>query len=286
MVIYRKLLLKMDNNVLPKVQTGRTFFDTLGSLYAPDSRVQANALTVDGVPCVRFTPESTTKRSIILYLHGGAFVFGSIRSHTAMVSHFASAFSTDILFVEYSLAPEHPYPAAVLEVIRVFRTLLEDYSPSEIIFMGDSAGGGLAATAIARIAAEGLPAPGAVVLLSPWLNLTCNTTTYLSHREVEKVLTQEGLLEYAGYYVGDALDEADPSRLTFSSFPPLLLLVGSDEILLDDSRLFFEQIKAVQSSVKLSVYGNQGHVWFLMDIGTTASKLGLAEIAAFISTFR
>ncbi|SHF09574.1 alpha/beta hydrolase fold [Fodinibius roseus] len=130
---------------------------------------------------------------------------------------------------------------------------------------------------------EKLQMPSRVVLISPWLNLKCNTESHKRRKEMDPILTTDMLLEYANYYAGDDLDEADPSQLSFTSFPPLFILVGSNEILFGDSKLFYEKVKSLQPRTKMKEYEDQNHVWLLADIGSQASQDALTDIEKFIA---
>src|SRR5450631_2811114 len=129
---------------LNTVNADRAAFDGLGHIYPADASVEISAEPIEGVGCYWFVPERVAKNKIVIYLHGGMFVLGSIEGYKAMISHFASALSTNILFVEYELAPEKPFPNAVNDVLKVYRELIHRYPDAKITAMGDSAGGGLA----------------------------------------------------------------------------------------------------------------------------------------------
>src|SRR5450755_662998 len=200
-----------------------------------------------------------------------------------MVSHFASAFSTKILFIEYALAPEKPFPNGINDILKVYRELIRRYPDAKITVMGDSAGGGLAATLIKMASEENLQMPSSVIFLSPWVYLRGNTESYETRKKLDPILTKEKLMEYAGYYAGTHWNEADPGQFTFKSFPPLLILVGSNEILHDDSKLFYEKIKLLQPDTQMKEYENQVHGWPLIDIHSAAAKDAMTDIEMFIT---
>ena len=140
-----------------------------------------------------------------------------------MVSHFASTLFSKVLFVEYALAPEKPFPNALKDVSKVYRELSRRYPNSKIYFIGDSAGGGLAVSFIKMATEEKFQVPSSVILISPWLYLKCNTESHDTRKSMDQVLTKDMLVEYANYYVANNnWNEADPSQLNFSSFPPYL----------------------------------------------------------------
>ena len=270
-------------SIVNTVNKDRTVFDGLGHIYPADDSVKISAESIEGVSCHWFVPDHSDKNKIVIYLHGGMFVLGSIEGYKAMISHFATAFSARILFVDYALAPEKPFPNAVNEILKVYRELIHKYLDAKITVMGDSAGGGLSATLIKMTSEEKLPMPSGVILISPWVYLRGNTESYETRKKLDPILTKEKLMEYAGYYAGTRWNEADPGQFIFKSFPPLLILVGSNEILHDDSKLFYEKIKRLQPDTHMKEFENQIHGWPLIDIHSVAAKDALTDIEMFIT---
>lgn len=207
---------------------------------------------------------------------------GGINSHQAMVSHLAAATNSRILFIDYALAPENPFPIAVNQILEVYKVLLKDYPESTISFMGDSAGGGLVVSSIYRVNETKLKLPSSIILLSPWLNLKCNTNSYKTRLKKDPILTKEGLLKYAEYY-SQSNRQADPNELLFENFSPTLILVGTNEILFDDAKNFYDYIRTVQTNTKFKEYENQTHVWLLTNISGEKSKETLHDIAQFVN---
>src|SRR5690606_27055873 len=154
---------------------------------------------------------------------------------------------------------------------------------SKIIFIGDSAGGGLTVSTIHAMNENNLELPSAIALISPWLNLACNTNSYQTRQHLDPILTKQNLLEYAQYYIGNHGSLADPNMLLYSSFPPTFLLVGTNEVLYDDTKNFYNYIKPVQSNTTFKAYQNQTHVWLLTDIDSDASKETLQDISDFVN---
>ena len=266
-----------------EVNADRAAFNGLGHIYPADGSVEISGEPIEGVTCYWFTPDNFDESKIVIYLHGGMFVLGSIETYRAMISHFASAFSTKILFIEYALAPEKPFPNGINDILKVYRQIIRRYPDAKITLMGDSAGGALSATLIKMVSEEKLQMPSSVIFLSPWLYLRGNTESYETRKKLDTILTKDKLMEYAGYYAGNNWNEADSGQFTFNSFPPLLILVGSNEILFDDSKLFYEKIKLLQPDTQMKEYGNQVHGWPLIDIKSDAAKDALATIEKFIT---
>jgi monoterpene epsilon-lactone hydrolase len=271
------------DSILSKVNADRAVFNSLGHIYPADSSVEISGEPIEGVSCYWFVPDSFDKNKIVIYLHGGMFVLGSIETYKPMVSYFASAFSTKVLFIEYALAPEKPFPNGVNDVLKVYRELIRRYPDAKITLMGDSAGGALSATLIKMASEEKLQMPSGVIFISPWLYLRGNTESYETRKKIDPILTKDKLMEYAGYYAANHWNEADPGQFTFNSFPPLLILVGSNEILFDDSKLFYEKIKRLQPDTQMKEFENQGHGWPLIDIKSDAAKDALTSIEKFIT---
>jgi epsilon-lactone hydrolase len=270
-------------DVSEKINADRAGFNSLGHIYPVDDSVKIFEETVEGVKCYRFEPIRFDKNKVLLYLHGGMFVLGSMEGYKAMISHFASAFSVKILFIEYGLAPEKPFPNGINDVLKVYRAFLRKYPGSKISVMGDSAGGGLAANLVKMISDEKLQMPSGVILMSPWIYLRGNTESYETKKLLDPILTKEKLTEYGNYYIANHGNEADPGQLEYKYFPPLLILVGSNEILLDDSKLFYEKIKSLQPVIQMKEFENQIHGWPLMDIHSDAAKEALTAIKSFIT---
>jgi acetyl esterase/lipase len=258
------------------IKNRRDAFDQLGNLYPAAEQVNIEKVHIEDVTCYWFTPSQIETDTVIVHLHGGAFVVGSIQSHKAMISHFASAFKAKILFVEYSLAPEQPFPAAVNELLKVYNHL----KASKVVLMGDSAGAGIVTSFIAALTGK---QPAGVIMLSPWLNLACDNASYESNQQTDPILSKEYLYNSALLYTGAHMNKANPDNITFKEFPPVLAMVGSGEVLLDDSRNFIEEIKEVQDHAILSIYEKQNHVWPLSNISSEASQQAIEEMKTFIA---
>jgi acetyl esterase/lipase len=270
-----------------EIQNRRNFFDSLGQNYPENTTVEVKHALINGVSCYWFVPEKEATNKIIVHLHGGAFVVGSIQSHQSMISHFSAQLQTRILFVEYALAPEHPYPDALNDVLDVYERLLSDYPNREIIFMGDSAGAALTVSAIGKMIGQNIQLPQGVIMISPWINLTCDNASQEDNRATDPILSREYLLESAGLYTADTpFAKSSPEYIDFNEFPPVLIMVGTNEVLLDDSKNFYNSIKHIQVNSTLSIYENQLHVWPLANVHSEASQKALTEIEEFLSTLQ
>jgi len=192
-------------------------------------------------------PGATADR-VILYLHGGGYVIGSINTHRAMISRIARASDARALAIDYRLAPEHPFPAAVEDAIASYRWLLaQGYKPGRIVIAGDSAGGGLTIAALLAIRDARLPMPAGAVPISPWTDLEGTGDSVRTRAARDLMVTQENLAHSAKQYYG-AHDPKDPLvspvHANFRGLPPMLIHVGDAEILLDDATRVAKSAKA------------------------------------------
>lgn len=261
----------------------REDFDHKPLPYDKEPTVSVTQVMIKGVNCYWFTPQDPSPDRIVIYVHGGGFAMGSVRSHERMVTHFAKAVQTKILFIEYALAPENPFPAGINDLLTVYRELSDRYPGDHISIIGDSAGGGLIVSAIGEMLKMQLPLPRTAVLISPWISLACDTPSYEEKALVDISLTRDMLLMFARTYTGDVpLEVSSPKNAPITQFPPVLIMAGTNEILLDDSKHFYNSIKEIQRRSRLSIYEGQPHVWPKKDIHKEASQQALAEIAGFI----
>ena len=271
----------MDNKIIET----RLGFENLGKIYDKADNVTIYKEVIEHVDCYWFkNNKKLNTDKIVIYLHGGGFVLGSIQSHQALVSHLAKHLSLPVLFVEYSLAPEKAYPNAIDDIMSVYEHLLRQYPKTDIVFMGDSAGGGLAISAISKINKNGMRPPIFMVLFSPQVDLSCTNDSFVTNAKSDPVLTKKFVQDFSALYInGSDLSEVNPIKTMFGLFPPTLILVGSGEILLDDSKSIYKKIISQQVNAKLSIYENQTHVWILKNIHTEESKQAIKEMQDFIS---
>lgn len=207
----------------------------------------------------------------ILYLHGGGFVIGSIDSHRQLVARLSRAAGARCLSLGYRLAPEHPYPAALDDTLAAYAWLLERHPPERLALAGDSAGAGLAALALTRIAhAEraqpGKSQPSALVCFSPWVDYAGTTPTLDAHAELDPMVGRQGLERMARLYLGDAdpwHPEVSPLAADLRSLPPMLIQVGGAETLLDDGRRLADRAVEHGVRVELDTWPDMFHAWHL-----------------------
>lgn len=230
-------------------------------------------------------PSATTQR-VILYLHGGGYVLGSINTHRAMISRIARASNARALAIDYRLAPEHPFPAAVDDAIASYRWLLaEAYLPGKIVIAGDSAGGGLTIAALLAIRDAGLPMPAGAVPISPWTDLEGTGESVRTRAAKDVMVTQDDLASSAKQYYG-AHDPKDPLvsplHANFRGLPPMLIQVGDAEILLDDATRVAARAKAAGVQVELEVWDEMPHVWHVFAKLLPEGQQAIDKIGKFV----
>jgi epsilon-lactone hydrolase len=241
---------------------------------------------VAGLPAGWMRPVDADRAKIILYLHGGGYALGSLDSYKMLCGNLAQALQTNLLIPEYRLAPEHPYPAALEDATKIYRWLLaEGYLPENILMVGDSAGGGLSLATVLALRNHGDPLPAAVVCFSPWADLTLKGSSHTTKAQSEAMLTTAGLREWAGWYC--AVEKPDHPLISpvygdFHGFPPLLIQVGSEEILLDDSLRLAEKAKADGVDVTLKVWAGLWHVWHALGKLIPENQRAFDEIRQFV----
>lgn len=238
-----------------------------------------------GVPVEIATPPGPAGSASIVYLHGGAYVAVSARSYRRLVTHLSVAAGCRVIAVDYRLAPEHPYPAGLEDCIAVYAAELDERPHEKVVLAGDSAGGGLTlATAIA-LRDRGIRLPAALVCISPWVDLTCSGDSMATCVKRERVLSPAGLAIDSRLYAGGA-DLASPlvSPLfaDLSGLPPMMIQVGADEVLLDDSARLADSARSSGVAVDLQVWQGLWHVWHLYAGLMPEANAAMRAIADFV----
>ncbi|MDR2249509.1 alpha/beta hydrolase [Acinetobacter sp.] len=221
--------------------------------------------TIAQVPTVHIQPKMTQSGLGILYLHGGGYVVGSSKSHAKLAAQIGHAAQAQVWLPEYRLAPEHTSPAAIEDVIAVYKALLaQGQDPKKLVIAGDSAGGGLSLSTAIAIRNAGLPLPAALVLLSPWVDLSLSGNSMKTHAAQDAMLSEDWLVWCAKNYCGQksATDPiCSPLYADLTGLPPILIHVGSEEVLLDDAKRLAKQTEKDGIPTNFKVYDRVGHVF-------------------------
>ena len=276
------------DNSMEKMRTGLERFGRFTRRNVADW----SEVTVGGIPAVRVMPRTEPSGLHVLYLHGGAYNMGSPMSHLGLVSQIDMRLGATATVVDYRLAPEHPYPAAIDDCTAAYRALLEEVPPGSLVVAGDSAGGGatLATMVAARDAGDRLPA--CLYLLSPWTDLTLSGETHQTKRSVDPLIPRGGIEGHLqlmedmidGYRGGADAGHPGISPLfaDLTGLPPILVQVGADETLLSDSTMLADRAEAVGVEVDLDVVDGMWHVWQILAPMLPESRTALDRASTFI----
>jgi acetyl esterase/lipase len=230
----------------------------------PDG-TRCDPVEANGVPCEWISASGARLDRAILYLHGGGYVIGSINTHRGTVARLSAACSARALAVDYRLAPEHPFPAAVDDATAAYRWLLDSgLEPSRIVVAGDSAGGGLTVATLISLRDAGVALPAAGVCISPWVDLEGIGASMTTKADLDPMVQRDGLLRMAQAYLGEAAPRtplAAPLYADLAGLPPLLIQVGTAECLLDDANRLAENAKAAGVDTQIERWDEMIHVW-------------------------
>ena len=271
-----------------QVAKARGHFETVASTFLVRAfGVEVEQSQIAGVDVDWLRPKNARQDKVLFYLHGGAYVIGSPRTHRQLVSHTARAAGVVAVLPDYRLAPEHPFPAAIDDAVAVYRGLLESgFKPEDIIISGDSAGGGLSVATLLALRHAGLPMPAAAVLLSPFLDVTASGESATTRADRDPWFDIADLQVVARYYCPDEGEWRNPLVspvfANVAGLPPMLIQVGDDEILLSDSTRFAEKLEAAGVDVELEIWPHMWHV-FQMFIGKMPeAKVAVSKMGSYI----
>ena len=246
------------------VEQRAIFHEMISAAPLPDD-VSAKQGELGGVPVVTVETPGLDPSFAVLYFHGGAYALGSADDSVGLAADVARRVGARAISVDYRLAPEHPFPAAIDDAVAAYRALLGEGAPSErIAFVGESAGGGLVAATLLALKDTDLPQPAAAAIFSPWVDLTVSGASATTKADLDPALTAQALRTRVGDYLGDrdpAAPLASPIFGDLTGLPPLLIQVGSHEILLDDAVRLAARAGADDVPVELQVWPGVPHVF-------------------------
>lgn len=267
-------------------QAMRADYAALAREFPADPAAHAVDDALAGVAAVRFQGQGADASRALLYLHGGGYTTGAIASHEALTSRLALAAGCPVFALDYRLAPEHPFPAALEDAVAACRALAgRGIAPGRLALAGDSAGGGLAAAALLALRDDGDALPGCAVLISPWADLAGESGWASADEAADPMVTIASLHRMAGAYLagGDARHPlASPIFAELAGLPPLLIQVGTAEILLTDATVFAQRARAAGVEVTLEVEPGAPHVWHHFLPMLPEAVAAVERIAAFL----
>jgi len=264
----------------------RRDMDARGLQYSVAADVTVEPVTVNGVRAEWTSTPGDSSDAAILYLHGGGYVIGSLDSHRHLVAEAGRAAGCWALALDYGLAPERPFPAAVEDAVAGYRYLLgRGIKPGRIAIAGDSAGGGLVVAAMVAIRDAGLAQPGCGWCISPWVDMEAGGETMTSRAAADPTVQKAGILDMARMYLNGADPRsplAAPIYADLKGLAPLLIQVGAAETLLDDALSLAKVAGTADVYVELQVWPEMIHVWHLFHPELDAGKRAINDGGAFV----
>jgi epsilon-lactone hydrolase len=252
---------------------------------SPPAGTQTTVIDAGGIDAVRIAVRQALRDLCVLYFHGGGYAVGTAQLYRDFTWRIGDAARACVLYFDYRLAPEHPFPAAVEDAVAVYRWLARGLDPRRIAFMGDSAGGGLALGTLYKLRDEGTALPSATVLVSPWTDLALTGPSLWSNAASDPMMNAASLPAIAdGYLAGT--DPRNPYASPLfgdpSGLPPTLIHVGSDEILRDDAVRMAEKMRIAGCEVEIDVWSRMPHAWHLYARIVPEGRVAIDRIGTFL----
>lgn len=250
----------------PKIEDIRAAMDRLGDRFSPAHDIAVEPVSAGGVPAEWVRAPGVSDERTVLFTHGGGYCIGSPRTHRDLIGRLSRASGARFLSIDYRLAPEHPFPAAVEDAVKAYEWLIaQGVVPAQLALCGDSAGGGLALALIVALRERGRPLPATVACISPLTDLAYTGETLTMNEALDPISRRDTSAALARRYLGgqDVARNplASPLYANFKGFPPLQILVGSHEILLDNSTRVAQRARAAGVDVEIEVWEGMVHIW-------------------------
>jgi acetyl esterase/lipase len=278
------VLAEIDANPWPTDIAGaRVLYDQLGPPIAADIRIERFELA--GAPAQLLIPPDADPDRALLFLHGGGYVYGSLVSHGGMVAEIARASRCVALSLQYRLAPEHPFPAALEDACAAYEYLLGRFAPNKLAIVGDSAGGGLTMSTLLTLRDTGRPLPGAAVCVSPWVDLEHTGESWTTRQALDPMIDRPLVDMLTPLYLKDAspgLPVVSSIKADLRGLPPLLIQVGEREVLYSDAERLASRAKAAGVDVVFEEWKAMVHVWHLYYAMLGAGRQAMTRIGAFL----
>jgi acetyl esterase/lipase len=250
--------------------------------------IEVTQLVIDGINAEWISPVGVNKQKVMLFNHGGGYISGNCKDHRMHVAKLVQQSGVTALLYDYRLAPEHPFPAAVEDTLKVYRWMLaQGIAAENIVVAGESAGGGLCMATLVAIRDEGLPLPAGGVASSPWLDLTCTADSY-RRNERKDISTLGSWQVWNKYYFADSDPRhpwVSPLYADLKGLPPVFIQVGTHEIMLDDSVNFIEKAKTAGVDASISIWEEMVHCFAFFSPMFPEAKAGMEELCRMVRKF-
>lgn len=263
----------------------RQLFETFSSKYTHPG-INWRLLKMGKISAEVHTPLNGKFSSVTLYLHGGGYFMGSPKTHRSYLSYFSHITNSRIYVIDYRLAPEHPFPAALQDAVAAYHWLLEIYHPQEVIIAGESAGGGLTLATLGALKSSKSPLPSAAVCISPWTDLALTGATLEENKRKDSLVPAEVLPLVAKVYLKNTTPynpSASPLYADLEGFPPLYLQVSNSEVFLSDALRFAQKAEGKGVKVTLDIWEGMTHAWPFFARFLPESRIALKKISHFIN---
>ena len=264
----------------------RAAHEALMTPYPAEPDIESQPVDAGGVSAEWIAASNASADRFVVYLHGGGFVMASFDTHRGLMGRISRSAEARVLGVNYRLAPEFPYPAALEDATATYNWLIANgATASDVVIAGDSAGGGLALSTLVALRKAAGPMPAAAVCLSPWVDMEASGDSMTTKAAIDPVVQREGLLNNAKLYLGNGHRRAplvSPLYADLAGLPPLLIQVAESEVLLDDSKRLAGRAKRCGVQVSLEVWPEMVHVWQLFAAILPEAQQAIEHIGAFI----
>jgi len=286
--VIKILLTKRTLDIKKRVEDARKGNEELAKLVEIAKDVKIEHIELKGIKSAWISTPEVDDEHVILYLHGGGYISGSIKTHQELVSRISRAAKTRILLIEYRLAPEHVFPAALEDAVSAYQWLIdtEGIKPNNLVIAGDSAGGGLTLTTLLKLRDTGIALPAAAICLSPVTDLALTGESIRKNANIDPFVTPYNLYFDMTQYLGEGDAQnplVSPLYADLKGLPPILIQVGTLEVLLDDSVRFADRAKDAGVDITLEVWEDAIHVFQLAAaLGVLESQQAIDKIGEFI----
>jgi len=248
--------------------------------------IRLEPVDAGGVPAEWVAAPNASPARVVLYLHGGGYVIGSINTHRELCARIARAAAARVLVIDYRLAPEHPFPAAIEDAVAAYRWLIDRVPPQAVAIGGDSAGGGLTLATLLALRDRGISLPAAGILLSPWTDLALTGESLASRAALDPMIPgPDGIRGMAQSYLADADPRnplASPLYANLTGLPPLLVQVGTSEVLFDDATRLDAKARAAGVDVTFEAWNDMIHVFQIFASLLAEGEQAIEKIGAFV----
>jgi acetyl esterase/lipase len=278
----------MRQNPLPHdapLEDLRQWLEMFSTITPPADGVRCEPVDAGGIPAEWVTAAGARDDAALLYLHGGGYALGSIATHRRLAGEVSRQTGTRVLLIDYRLAPEHPYPAAVDDAVAAYRWLLDQgFDADRLAIAGDSAGGGLTVATLLALRDRGVTLPACAVPISPWCDMEPSGESFRTCADLDFLVSEPGLKRMADWYLAgqdSRTPYASPLHADLSGLPPLLVQVGDAEVLRDDSTRLVERAKAVGVDATCEVEPDAPHVYHALP-GVPEAEEALDRLGRFV----